>query len=185
MMAGRGMLAMTSSVVVVGNRWHTHKQKVSNHMALPNSEQLTTALFTALKRDPSGATLDANDLSREAWGVYAIGGFVQSFDGFGALLYRIVDDLPALLDSEEFYGDVERRIASNLDAIRERGHLGAWYEHGELFIDVVECWDCRCHIGDQTKRLAIRKGHENGQDAIGHICALLENNYETIPVEVY
>ena len=151
-------------------------------MTQPNSEQLVTKLFTALKRNPAGATIDVHDLSREPWGVYTIGGFVQAWDGFGALLYRIVDDLPTLLNSAEFYGDVERRIASNLDAIRAHGHIGAWYEQGELFIDVVEAWECRCHIGDQTKRLAIRKAHELGQDAIGHICALLEDDYETIKV---
>jgi hypothetical protein len=157
-------------------------------MTQPNSEQLVTALFTALKRDPSGATIDANDLSREASGVYAIGGFVQSFDGFGALLYRIVDDLRALLDSEEFYGEVERLITRNLDAIREHGHLGAWYANGELFIDVVECWECRCHEADQgigklgttVVRLAVMQAHRNEQDAIGHVCATEEGNYRTI-----
>lgn len=124
--------------------------------------------------------MDVSTLGAQEGNYYAIGGFVQSFDGFGALLYRIVDDLPALLNSEEFYGDVERAIAGNLDAIREHGSLGAWLENGELFIDVVEAWDCRCDVNDATRRFAVKQGHKNEQDAIGHVCHRIAGGYETI-----
>ncbi len=155
-------------------------------------EQAVTELLTLLKQRPSGVTMNVETLGVQEGNYYAIGGFVQAFDGFNALAYRIVDDLPALLDSEEFFGDLERRFSRNWDAIKEHGCIGAWYEHGELFIDVVEAWDCRCNEADQgidklgttVVRLAIRKGHELGQDAIGHVCDRV-GGYETIPVEVY
>jgi hypothetical protein len=149
-------------------------------------EVLTTNLFTLLKHNHAGVTMDVETLSEREGNYYAIGGFVQSFDGFGALLYRIVDDLPALLDSPEFYGDVERRIASNLDAIREHGCIGAWYADGELFIDVVEAWDCLHNAGVTDEefsargRTAVAQGHVNKQDAIGHVCIGVQGNYESL-----
>jgi hypothetical protein len=150
-------------------------------------EVLATELLTLLKQRPTGVTMDVTTLSPQEGNYYAIGGFVQEWDGFNALLYRIVDDLPALLNEEEFYGDLIRRITKHIDAIREHGSLGAWYANGELFIDVVEAWDCRCNepehvdlnIGTGVKRLAIRKGYENQQDAIGHVCGRV-GGYEEI-----
>ena len=180
---------MFISIVFVSRLVDTHtKKKVSNHMNAFHPEQLVTELFTLLKQNPDGATLDVETLGAGAeHDGYAIGGFVQEFDGFGALVYRIVDDLPALLNSEEFYGDVERRVSKHIDAIRERGYLGAWYEHGELFIDVVEVWECLCGkddvLADSRLRLAKRKGFENEQDAIGHVCQFVAGGYETIPLE--
>ena len=149
---------------------------------------ITTELFNLLRQRPSGVTMDVTHLGVQQGNYYAIGGFVQSFDSFNALAYRIVDDLPALLDSEEFFNDISNRVERNWDAIKEHGSLGAWYENGELFIDVVECWDCRCHEADQgigklgttVVRLAVMQAHRNEQDAIGHICALVDGDYETI-----
>ena len=151
---------------------------------------ITTELFNLLKQQPSGVTMDVSTLGAQEGNYYAIGGFVQAFDGFNALAYRIVDDLPALLDDRHFFNDIATRVEKNLDAIKEHGSLGAWYEHGELFVDVVEAWECRCNerehtdlnIGTGVKRLAIRKAHELGQDAIGHICDRVAGGYETIKV---
>lgn len=153
-------------------------------------EVLATQFLSLLKQRPSGVTMDVTTLSEREGNYYAIGGFVQSFDGFGALVYRIVDDLPALLDSEEFYGDLIRRITANIDAIREHGCLGGWYENGEFFVDVVEAWDC-LHNDEDAKyrgltdgrgRMAVAQAHKNEQDAIGHVCTGVHGGYETIPL---
>jgi hypothetical protein len=149
-------------------------------------EQAVTELFTLLKQRPSGVTMDVNTLGAQEGNYYAIGGFVQSFDGFNALAYRIVDDLPALLNSEEFYGDIERRISRNWEAIQEHGSIGAWYENGELFIDVVEAWDCLHNSGVTNEefsargRTAVAQGHVNKQDAIGHVCVGVQDGYESL-----
>lgn len=190
--AGRGMLLMFSSVVLVGaNGVDYHTQKGVFTMNAFHPEQLVTELFTLLKQQPEGVTMDVTTLGAQEGNYYAIGGFVQEFDGFNALAYRIVDDLPALLNSEEFYGDIERRVSRHIDAIREHGSLGAWYTNGELFIDVVEAWECRgcspadaeVQVGTTTRRLAIRKGLENNQDAIGHVCDRVAGGYEEIPLK--
>lgn len=154
-------------------------------------EVLTTELLTLLKQRPEGVTMDVETLSPREGNYYAIGGFVQTYDGFGALLYRIVEDLRLndLLNSEEFYGDLSNRISVYLDQIREHGCLGAWFENGELFIDVVEAWECRCNeaehanpeaLGTGVARLAVRQAHANKQDAIGHVCDRVDGGYETI-----
>jgi hypothetical protein len=155
-------------------------------------EQLVTELFNLLKQRPEGVTMDVATLGTLEGNGYAIGGFVQEWDSFNALAYRIVDDLPALLEDEDFFKDVERRVAKHLDEIRDRGYLGAWYEHGELFIDVVEVWECLCGDADAEyrglfagrRRMAIRKGFENEQDAIGHVCDRVTGGYETIRLAV-
>ena len=159
-------------------------------MSMHHPEVLATTLLTALKHNPAGATISVRTLSNAPENVYAIGGFVQSFDGFNALLYRIVDELnlKTVLDSEEFYGELSNRIERNIDAIREHGYLGAWFEHGELFVDVVECWSCLCgdkdtkhgELYDGRRRMAVAQAHRNQQDAIGHLCDQTPLGYETI-----
>lgn len=159
-------------------------------MPLLHPEQIVTALFTALKHNPEGCTINVSTLANSPIGVYAIGGFVQEIDGFNALAYRMTEDLKRLLDEEEFYGDIVNRVTRHIDAIREHGYLGGWYEHGELFIDVVECWTCEHGDADAEyrgltagrARQAIRQAHTNKQDAIGHVCDSVPLGYETIYV---
>lgn len=155
---------------------------------------ITTELFNLLRQRPTGVTMDVTTLSPQEGNYYAIGGFVQEWDGFHALAYRIVDDLPALLDDKDFFNDVANRVEKHWEAIKEHGSLGAWYANGELFIDVVEAWDCRCDEGTQHSdpnslgtgcaKMAVRKGFENNQDAIGHVCERVAGGYETIRLAV-
>lgn len=159
-------------------------------MPLLHPEQIVTALFTALKHNPEGCTIDVHTLGGAPEGSYLIGGFVQEIDGFNALAYRMTEDLKRLLDEEHFYGDIVNRVTRHIDAIREHGFLGAWYEHGELFIDVVEAWECKHGDSDAFKtglvyargREAVRQAHRNKQDAIGHLCDGITLGYETLYV---
>lgn len=137
-------------------------------LSLPTATAVTARVIEACRDYPAGFTLNLHTLELEETG-YAVGGWVQPFDGFGAMLYWL--GKPA---GEEFFVSLRKRLEEFWPELLSHGHLGAWARDGEVIIDSVELYRCECEGIGWTRSYAISAGYRNRQDAIGHLCGQFE-----------
>ena len=146
--------------------------------------RLIEALLINIRNNPAGGTISLDTLKPAMPGYYAVGGYVQEFDSFGALFYSITDNPTSDQFANEFWESLTPRIMRNWDAIQEANNIGYWYTNGELFIDVVKTTPCfhddtsSTIKHDHVRALAMTAGIANQQIAIGHVCT--DGTYEEI-----
>lgn len=145
---------------------------------------LITEILDAMEANPYGGTINVHNRHKPDNGHYAIGGYVQEWDSFGAMFYTIADKPLNLVRDDEFWRELASRIQRNWLAIHRVGHIGWWSTNGEFFVDAVEILPCK-HNSKTTilenqhiRSVAMANGIDNQQDAIGHVCT--NGKYEEI-----
>lgn len=163
---------------------------MTNQTATPNSPWyhipagLITTILDAMEANPDGGTINIHTRLAPDNGHYAVGGYAQAWDSFGALFYTISDNPLDLVRDNEFWQDLASRIQQHWHEIYRVGHIGWWATNGEFFVDAVEILPCKHNSGSSVfetqhvRSIAMANGTDNQQDAIGHVCT--DGNYEEI-----